>query len=203
MNGLRIRTQLKRAGRQLILGMFCLLLVAPAMAVPVENLPAAEVSGGVGDEKQAALFKDAIAMWWTEYGVSKKLLHIHLFSRKLTPQERKTFVEKMEPMTDFDIYFNKKKGYDPVFSLPRVVLQLSYSTKPRSFSKAKPHYVSSSWYARTFMIGGGRSEDFKLGGFAKDGSVLTFSGTGGDRGSDAMHRYEWKVKGKAPLVIKN
>ena len=91
------------------------------------KLPESKVAGDVTIKTGTVPIKDAVAIWWSEYGSSKNLLHIHLFTKKLTVKERTTFVEKMDPLTDLNVFFNGKKGYDPVFYLPRVTLQMGYS----------------------------------------------------------------------------
>ncbi len=194
-------------------GLMILLLTASVVALPAGKLPQSRIEGRLVDSSfgptKAYYIRDAVALWWTNYGASKNLLQIHFFTEKLKPDERKAFIEKMEPLTDMNVMMGGdkyKKDYHPVFYKPRFILQFSGKKKPKRFEDLPLGGYSSTWYTGKGISTGSSFEapKFTMKGLAWDGGEVTFSGEGSGGGFDPKTAtYKWAVKGSAPFVIKN
>ncbi|MBX3170578.1 MAG: hypothetical protein KF760_24435 [Candidatus Eremiobacteraeota bacterium] len=174
--------------RILVISLLCAL---PAFAYPVKG-----VVGNMGDTKRTYPIKDAIVVWWTKYGVTGNVVEVHLFSKKLSAPERKSFSENLGPAGDLERVLDKNRAPNSALDSPRMVLQAFYGKQPRNLSQGPLPGGAAMWLSGPGnMDSGGLGGTIHLNGPLQQGTMVELSGEGSNG------RVTWGITGSAPLII--
>ncbi|MFN8608528.1 MAG: hypothetical protein U0931_13405 [Vulcanimicrobiota bacterium] len=173
------------------------LLLLFSMCVPVLAYPVHGVTGSMGDRKQTMNVKDGVVLWWTRYGVASNVVEVHLFARKLSPDELRSFAENVGPAGDLGRALDSKRSANSALDSARMILQVFYPGPVRDLSQGMSPHGAAMW-----LPGPGSLSSAELGGVLKlsgplrQGAKIEAEGSGTN-----SHGIRWGVRGALPLII--
>ena len=190
-------------------------------------------SGDFAGESENYTVSDAVIVFWPQMGVQKNILEVNLFANKLSPADRKAYIERLGSQKVDDLrglLGSKNVPPRPAYlSGTRLQLTFSYLKAPVDFSTTQassggsciylPSGSCTGWilpidtsYNSSYSNGSshnftttkiGRGLQIKINGQNRAGEMINFQSSFHSSKKDQFEAKDYKVQVITPLVVCN